>query len=311
MSKIEIIIDKEHNDTDVTLSALSVNSTNALIEILSALRNIAVHEGKPDIKIGLVEGSACAILEGTDETMEDIHRSIMKVVRNEPSRDNFYVTNLQSIKEQISNRGFEVKVRYLHDGNVTSMRDDFNLPFRKKRERRDIENNFNIEFFHGKLQSNGGDNPNFHIISDFEKYVIACTEREAQIVSPFLYKKFKFSAWSKMGPNNKMQYQFCDIYEFTERDFFTEFKTFFSELNRLEGTAYIKKIHYKLKEFYSNGEFAEAKKFIRLFLNDTVEVSTLMAILIISKRFKNHNDLQELLSKVEELIVSKTKKPVL
>ncbi len=311
MNKIEIIIDKEHNGKDVSLSGLSVNTTNALIEILSALRNIAVHEGKSDIKIGLVEGSACAVLEGEQETMQVIHRSIMKVVDNDPNRDNFYVDNLQVIKEQINERGFEVKVRYLDNGNPTSLREAFNAPFRKKRVRTNIENNFNIEFFHGKLQSNGGDNPNFHIISDFTKYVISCTEKQAQTVNQFLYKEFRFSAWSKMGPNNKMIYQYCDIYESNNRDFYNEFKRFFYELKRLEGTAAIKKIHYKLKEFYSNNEFAEARKFIRIFLNDTVEVSTLMAILIISKRFKNHPDLQELLGQIEELIVSKTKKPVL
>ncbi|MFH6943970.1 hypothetical protein [Flavobacterium sp. FlaQc-50] len=311
MNKIEIIIDKEHNGNDVSLSGLSVNTTNALIEILSALRNIAVHEGKPDIKIGLVEGSACAVLEGEQETMEVIHRSIMKVVDNDPNRENFYVDNLQVIKEQINERGFEVKVRYLKNGDQTSLREAFNVPFRKKRIRTNIENNFNIEFFHGKLQSNGGDNPNFHIISDFNKYVISCTERQAQIVNQFLYKEFRFSAWAKMGPNNKMLYQYCDIYESNQRDFYNEFRRFFSELKRLEGTAAIKKIHYKLKEFYSNNEFAEARKFIRIFLNDTVEVSTLMAILIISKRFKNHPELEELLGQVEELIMSKTKKPVL
>jgi hypothetical protein len=310
MSKIEIIIGK-HNGTDITLSGLSVNSTNALIEILSSLRNIAVHEGKPDIKIGLVEGSACAVLEAGPETMEVIHNSIMKVVRNDPTRDNFYVRNLQVIKEQITNRGFDVKVRYLNQGNDVSLREAFDVPFHKKRNRFNIENNFKIEFFQGKLQTNGGDKPNFHIISNFDKFVIACTEKEAQIISQFQYKDFKFSAWAKMGPYDKMQYQYCDIYEFTERDFFNEFKNFFSELNTLEGTAAIKKIHYKLKEFYSNKEFSEARKFIRIFLNDNVEVSILMTILIISKRFKNHESLRDLLSRVEELIVNKTKKPLL
>jgi hypothetical protein len=311
MNKIEIIIDKDHNGSNVSLSGLSVNTTNALIEILSALRNIAVHEGKPDIKIGLIEGSACAVLEGEQETMENIHSSIMKVVHNDPNRENFYVDNLQVIKEQINERGFEVKVRYLKNGNQTSLREAFNEPFRKKRVRSNVENNFNIEFFHGKLQSNGGDNPNFHIISDFNKYVVTCTEKQAQTVNQFLYREFKFSAWAKMGSNNKMLYQYCDIYESNQRDFFNEFKRFFSELKRLDGTTAIKKIHYKLKEFYSNNEFAEARKFIRIFLNDAVEVSTLMAILIISKRFKNHPDLEELLVEVEELIVSKTKKPLL
>lgn len=83
------------------------------------------------------------------------------------------------------------------------------------------------------------------------------------------------------------------------------------EFNSLEGTEPIKRIHYKLKEFYSSREFGEAKKFISLLLNDDIEVSYLMTILIISKKFKEHEDLKDLLLKVEELIISKTNKPVL
>lgn len=311
MSKIEIIIDKENNGTDVSLSSLSVNSTNALIEILTAFRNIAVHEGKSDIKIGLVEGSACAILEANNDTLEDIHTSIMKVVHNEPSRDNFYVTNLQVIKDQIIDRGLNIEVKYFNQNQETSIRNIFDSTFRKKRDRKAIENNFNIEFFNAELLENGGSKPNFHVISNGQKFKISCEKEEAQKVNSFLYKKVRFSAWAKMGSNNKMQYTYCDIYEGSTRDFYTEFKMFFSELNQLQGTEKIKKIHYKLKEFYSNGEFAEARKFIRIFINSEATVSSLMSILIISKRFKNHEQLQDLLLDVEQLLVSKTKKPVL
>ena len=311
MSKIEIIINKEIDGIDASLSSLSINGTNALIEILTALRNIAVYENKPDIKIGLVEGSACAIFEGENETIEDIHTSIMKVVDNEPNRENIYVSNLQIIKDQIKNRGLEINVKYFHNNSEISLLNLFNEPFRKKREKKVVENNFNIEFFKGKLETNGGRTPNFHIVSNNDKFVISCTEQESQRVSIFQYKEFRFSAWAKMGSDGKMQYKFCDIYESTGRDFFAEFRDFFSELKNLNGSELIKKIHYKLKEFYSNGQFAESKKFIRIFINEYSDISALMSILIISKRFKHQEDLRDLLTSIENLIVNKTKKPVL
>lgn len=312
MSQIEIKIDKENNDTEVSLSALSINTTNALIEILTALRNIALYENKADIKIGLIEGSACAILEGDSDTMEDVHNSIMKVVHNSADRDNIYVANLQIIKDQINDRELNVDIVYKpYNAPRVSLRQEFNNQFRKRRERKKIENNFKIEFFEAELNDNGGDNPNFHVIANGQRYKISCTREEAQRVNPFLYNSFKFSAWAKIGSDEKIHYQYCDIYEGTQRDFYTEFKTFFSELSVLNGTEPIKKIHYKLKEFYSNSLFNEARKFIRIFINDEAEINHLMAILIISKTFKNNENLSDLLQKVENLIERKTKKPVL
>lgn len=308
---IQFRITKDSNGDEICLDNLSIKATNSLIEILTALRNIALYENEPDLTISVTKGSAIAAIKG-EETFQDVREGFWKVFNNESDRDNVYVHNMQIIKDQITKSDLEFEISYSNnDGDRIQVIDLFKRKFRKKRERKAVENNFKIEFFDAKLMSNGGNKPNFHVMDQHNSYTIKCTEAEAKKVSPFLYEKLKFSAWGKMNSQNKMEYTFCDVYNANERDFYNEFKLFFSELKQLEGTEPIKLIHYKLKEFYSNSQFKESRKFIKLFCDDLADVNHLKTILIISKAFKQHADLQDLLKKIEELIVSKTNARVL
>lgn len=304
---IQFRITKDSSGEDISLDSLSIKATNSLIEILTALRNIAQYENRPDLTIGVKQGSACASINGY-EGLEVVRDGFWKVFNNASDRSNVYVHNMQIIKDQIKKSELDFEVSILEQGERIPVIDLFDRKFRKRRERTTIENNFKIEFFEAELMESGGNKPNFHVKSAGHPYKITCSKEEAIKVSPFLYKDIKFSAWAKMNSNNKMEYTLCDIYNANERDFYNEFKDFFREQNRLQGTEPIKKIHYKLKDFYSNKQFKESRKFLRLFCNDLVDINYLTTILIISKAFKEHDDLKQLLGKIEEIIVSKTKK---
>lgn len=309
MNKIEFRIVKDSNGNDVTLENLSVDATNSLIEILTALRNITIYENNPELTIGIKSGSACASINGP--TLEIVRENFMKVVRNDSERENVYVNNMQVIQNQMKKPNLEIEVNYFENGIQTPVIELFAANFRLKRERKIVENNFNIEFFNAKLMINGGKKPNFHIEDKQIPYIISCTEEEAIKVNSFLYKDIKISAWGKMNSKGKMEYTFCDIYNVNERDFYNEFKTFFAEINISNGTEPMKKIHYKLKNYYSNQEFKESRKFIKLFCNEYADINQLMTILIISKAFKFREELNDLLTKIEKIIVLKTKRPVL
>jgi hypothetical protein len=302
---IQFRITKDSNGEDISLDNLSINATNSLIEILTALRNIAIYENKPDLTIGVKRGSACASINGY-EGLQVVRDGFWKVFNNDDDRNNVYVNNMQIIKDQIKKSDLEFEVSFLEDEDRVQVIDLFERKFRKRRERKAVENNFKIEFFNAKLMSNGGNKPNFHVMDKQYPYTISCSVEEAKKVSPFLYENLRFSAWGKINSNNKMEYTFCDIYNANERDFYSEFKIFFTEMKTLEGTEPIKRIHYKLKEFYSNHQYKESRKFIKLFCNDFADINHLTAILIISKAFKEHDDLKDLLKKIENLIVSKT-----
>lgn len=307
---IQFRITKDSSGGDVELDNLSIKETNTLIEILTAFSNIAAYENKPDLTIGIKRGSACATING-EEGLQVVRDGFMKVFNNDPERSNVYVHNLQIVKDKLKTSELEFELSFSERGERVQVIDLFDNKFRKRREKKAVENNFKIEFFEAELMSSGGNKPNFHVKDAGQPYTIACSKEDAIRVSPFLYKNVKFSAWGKMTSKNKMEYTLCDIYNANERDFYNEFKAFFSEIKALDGTEPIKRIHYKLKGFYSERQFKESRKFIKLFCNEFADINYLTTILIISKAFKEHEDLKDLLIKIEELIVSKTNARVL
>jgi hypothetical protein len=223
---IQFRITKDSSGEEISLDSLSIKATNSLIEILTALRNIAQYENRPDLTIGVKQGSACASINGY-EGLEVVRDGFWKVFNNDSDRNNVYVHNMQIIKDQIKKSELDVEVSILEQGERIPVIDLFDRKFRKRRERNTVENNFKIEFFEAELMESGGNKPNFHVKSAGHPYKITCSKEEAIKVSPFLYKDIKFSAWAKMNSNNKMEYTLCDIYNANERDFYNEFKDFF------------------------------------------------------------------------------------
>ena len=107
-----------------------------------------------------------------------------------------------------------------------------------------------------------------------------------------------------------MTYQFCDLYNELSSDYYSEFKTFILDNKKLSGTAPLKEIHNKLKDYYSNKEFKQSRKFLRLFCNEVVDVNRLRTILLISKSFKDDDDIKDLLNRIEDIIEKKTKRKI-
>lgn len=305
--KIEIVIEKYPNGSDIELDNLSLEATEILVDILKAFSKIVEFENDPNIKIGLKSGSACFSLYNTDS----IYNNIMKVAENDDDRKNEYVSCLQIVQDKIKNSEFKFRAVHSKNNIETPIIDLFDKKFRLKRERKVIKHNFNIDFFKGKLYESGGKRPNFHIEQNGTKFKILCNEQQAIEVGKFLYKEVKVSAWGKLNSNNKMTYEFCDIYNANEHDYFGEFKTFIKANNSMSGTEPLKHIHYKLKEYYSEGKFNESRKFIKLFCNETTDVNRLRSILLISKPFKEKTEIKDLINTIEILIQSKTKRPIL
>lgn len=305
--KIEIIIDKYPNGDELELDNLSLKATRVLINIMEAFTRIVEVENNPNIKIGLKSGSACFSIE--DAT--GIYDNMLKVVRNEEDRDNKYVSNMIVVQEILNTSEFGFKAIMKKNDVEIPILNLFDNTFRLKRERKEIKHTFNIGFFKGKLYESGGKKPNFHIEQNNIKFRVNCSESHAIEVGKFLYKEVKISAWGKLNSNNKMVYDFCDIYNANQDDFYGDFKDFIKDNNSMSGTDPLKHIHYKLKSYYSQGKFKESRKFIKLFCNDTADVNRLRSILLISKPFKENNEIKDILKNVEDLIQCKIKRKVL
>ncbi|MDV6170215.1 hypothetical protein R1T16_17395 [Flavobacterium sp. DG1-102-2] len=311
MNSIEIIIHKEADGSDIDMENMSVEAANMVIELLTALRNIATFEGNPDITVGLKEGSVCQMIQdhGAGAGIDSIKSNFVKVYQGSNERSNVYVNNLRVVQKALSSE-LDVDINFVRGAQKVSVKRYFTKQFKLRKVRDEVEQNFHVEFFDAKLKLNGGDKPNFHVERAHSKFTVDCTEEQARKIGLYLYQQVKFSAWAYVK-KDKIQYQFCDLYNNLDRDYYIEFKSFFQALNAAAENDAIKSIHYKLKDFYSNYEYKEARKFIRLFCYKTVNPNFLMSILIISKAFKDNEDLKDMLAKVEDILSKITKRQVL
>lgn len=308
MESFEIILFKDSDGNPIQLDNLSVEASKSVREILDALISIAEYErdkNNLNLKIGLENCCAAHKLYSDDDnSMEIVLDNILNVINDSNERDNEYVAQLNIIHRNISiNDDSEIKIN--RKGKLIDLRNDFDKPFRAKRTRNKVENNYKIEFIKGKLQQNGGKNPNFHLeINHGEELTISCDESEAIKVNKFLYKEIYISAWAKSN-GHKMLYNFSDLYLEKDMNYFIDFKDFFKKLEKAKDTEQYHLISNKIKTYYDNLDFVSARKFIRLFINENSLPVYLRTILLNSKTFKDEEELAEMLNKIETLLKSK------
>jgi len=304
MESIEIILKKDSEGNDIELNNMSLSATKSLREILDALINIVEFEIDLDLKIGLEKGSvAQKLISDKDGHLEVVYNKILEASEGKPTRENIYVNQLNVIYRNFK-KFKDYGIYYNHDSKKEDIKLLFQRKFKNVRSRANLDNNFNIKFFKGILELNGGKKPNFHITANGLPYTVQCSKSEAQKVNSFLYQEIKISAWVKVK-KDKIEYNFCDIYAGNSERYFDDLKSFFKDLKNKKGTEPFHFISEKLESYYNNKDYAGAKKLIRIFLNSYSLPTYLRTILVISKSFKEDENLKELLSEVEELLSTK------
>ncbi len=303
MESIDIILKKDSQGKDITLSDMSLETSKSLREILDALINIVEYEQNLDLHIGLEKGSAVQRILGAEQNLNVVYNKILDASNATSKRDNNYVNQLNVIHKNIKNIS-EYYIFYNSKESKKDIKPLFLNKFKNIRSKNNIENNFNIEFITGVLELNGGKKPNFHLNSKELPITIQCNFEEAIKVNSFLYKEIKVSAWASSTPKG-MEYKFCDLYAGESEKYFSEFSCFFKELMKKEGTEPFHFISEKLEKLYDEKDYAGARKFIRIFLNKHSLPTYLRTILVISKSFKNDDYFYDIFQKVESLLSNK------
>lgn len=306
MDSIEIILKKDSQGHNIELDNLSLEASKSLREVLDALISIVEHESALDLSIALKKGSAAECLIGSPQSLSVVYNKIKDAANSSPNRDNLYVNKLNVIYSNID-RSQDYEILYSNQGKKESLKPLFSKKFKSKRASSQVQNDFNLEFFHAKLELNGGKKPNFHVFTNNTTYTIQCTEKQSKSIGAFMYDKIKFSAWAK-AKSNKMEYELCDVYVGNAELYYDEFGKFYRQLKSKKGTESFHFISEKLEDFYNNKDYTGARKFIRLFLNEFSTPTYLRTILVISKAFKDHVDLSDMLVNVEKLLSKKVGK---
>lgn len=307
-SRIEFHIKKDASGKHVDLNNMSVNASKVLIKILESLNNIAqTADNEPDYNIKITKGSACISLEAPSKNFSSIANVIVPSSTNKksiPKSSRIVATELNKIRSLISANGVEYDAILYNDGKKIDVIDRFLSGDKFKYKREPTKKRlFERQFVEGKLIEIGGKKPNIHVQGLHETYTISCTEDQAILINKFLYKPVYLSVWTENVYGSKPTHQICDYY--VDKALYDEYKEFTINLKKGSGTEPLHAIHNKLRSYYDKQEFGQAKKFIRLFIHDSINENYLQSILVISKAFKANNVLKDSLNKIVEILEKK------
>lgn len=305
-NKIEFLFKTDSNGDDIDLNDMPLDVAISIRDIFNSLLEIALHEPELNLNVGMRRGSAAPrLLSNSGENLRVVYNKIKDAATVSPERDNVYVNNLNIIHSR-SNNFKDVDISIIIDGEIEDIKPLFEKKF-KKRVIRDVNigSPLTISFIEGKLEQNGGANPNFHIrLANGGTSTIKCTESQSKKLGTLIYENIKLTAWSKTK-KDKIEHTFCDVYVSNSEIYYEEFQRYYNELIVLKGTKVFHHLKSILQSYYDSKDYAGAKKFIRLFLNENATVTHLRTILLISKGFKYNEDMEDIIEKVEQLLVSK------
>jgi hypothetical protein len=305
--KLKLTIIEDSNGEHVHLKNMSLKESKALVILLDALTNIIEQStDSEEVKLQVVEGSIELVADTTEEVITDIEAGFQQVFSNR-SANKELVEGWRKVQDLVKANGLYYDAVFYYGSRPVSILDKLikSKRFKTKSTRKRAE--YELLFIDGRLNENGGNIPNLHVIdNDGKKYTIDCTEPQARKVNSLLYQPIKLSAWSKVTAI--ANYNFCDFY--LEKYVFDDFKDFIKS-NENDYDSFLNKLHYKIKSYLDDQDYKTLNQFLKLFIHVSTEASTLKTILIITKAFRNNIEIKTIRQDIKELLERKLGKQLL
>lgn len=299
--KIEFKIVKDVGQKELSLKSLSIEAANALSILLrSMLAIIEDGDKEKEISIKILDGSAVLLAEGPPTKIANIYNEFENVI-NHTSTNKRIIDEWKKVQDLFVKNGLEYEASFITGGQRMPIYTQLKNAAVKSR-RRVAEINPTLHFFKGKLISVGGRQPNIHIDIPNEKVtIVQCSESSAKRANVFLYDTIRVSAWKEKSSNgDKIIYKYCDAY--TEDEIFDDFKSFiFRYQQSHDQIASLKEIHYKCRSFLDRKKYRELRKFIRLFIHESIDVNALKTLLVITQSLKDRDELRESRAALKQL----------
>jgi hypothetical protein len=287
---------------------MSLATAKAFAILVDSLIGIAELTPKnKDITIEIKEGSACVALHG--EPVSVIKKELDQIVSIQ-SVESGKVKYWNDMREVISANGFDFKAEFTLQGRTSSLMSI--LKSSKKLVVKRTKNppvSTNIVFMTGKLIAVGGKFPNIHIDDENnQRQVLKCSYASATKAKAFLYQDIVLSAWSEKKAKST-DYELCDSYYQKDIGIYNEFKDFIEKFKAAEDDiASYKLLHYQCRRYLDKQDYGTYRKFLRLFIQEKMDINILNTILIISESLRNNDQLKELLDRLEQIFDGKNKK---
>jgi len=303
-NKIEFIIRKDANKVDVKPESMSIEAAKAFSILLSSTANIlALTLNSDDVEIKIKTGSLVLVAESTDDKIEEIEENFIQIL-NKKSTNKELVSEWRNIQNLFSQNGLTYEANIIRNNQVNSVLND--IKYSKQFRAKPTKSNYNtsIKFLNGTLLAVGGKSPNIHIESqDKKRLTINCSEKSAKKANKFLYDEIHISVWVRKVDEG-VKYELCDSY--WRDDPYADLEVFIEEFESAENEIKALKIlHYKCREFLDKKDYTNFRKFIRLFIHESIDVNILKTILIITQPFKEHEKLKEMREDLKNLFNKK------
>ena len=297
-NRLEIKITKDINDSDVSISAMSLRAAQSFLILFESITKIVeLTPNHEEIKIQISSGSVVMAAEG--EKIVRAKKEFEKIIQNKSSNKEL-VEQWRRIQSVFTANGLQYEANFYEKGERISIYDT--LRHRQKLRAKPITNKkfkTSLQFLTGKLIAVGGKNPNIHVEIDGKALPpISCTESNATKAKAYLYQTIRFSVWIKETGAAK-RYLLCDSY--ANEDIYSEFNSFIINLFTLEQVNALKKLHYQCRYYLDEQQYVKMRKFLRLFAHESTDMNILKTILIITQSFKEHERLKLTIETIQNI----------
>jgi hypothetical protein len=311
VDKLEFSLLTEANGNPIHLDSMSAASAKAFASIIQSLTEIVANTPNGDqLKINIKEGSAAVSVDGPQEIVATVYSDYKKIVEKN-STVKTLVDEWRNIQNTIKSNGIAYNSGFFTGETVAFdiKQEIIQAPqFRLKPSYQKPEV---FPFFvQGKMIELGGKNPNLHILNAGDEVItISCSSEDVLRIKTFLGVRSYICAWKKEKEGQRDKYEYCDIY--TNEEHYLIFKNFFNQSPNESFSDFLYRLHHKIKDLLQSREFDLLKKMYRILKHKSTHPSTLMTALIISKSFRDSDELGPAIEELKLFLESILKEPLL
>lgn len=309
INKFEISIERDSDNNDAKLDAMSVEVAKAFLVLVESLTKIV--ENSPNsntLKIEVHKGSVRVGISGIGLT--EVKNTFIQVSNNQSS-DQVAVASWRNIQKLLKSNHLAYKEDAVVDDqklnllSILKNRDYFRT---KDREKPALQTE--IKFFEGSLEQMGGiSTNNIHLkLSDAKVVVIDCTPEQLQKSKRYFKQIALVSAWQLPGID-KPKLKLCNSYYHDDLPMVNKFKAFFYEFENSDTEIEsLERLHTECINYLQQRDFRTTKKFLQLFNHDSIHLSIIHTLLMLVAPHKNNEQIKTVYNTLIDLFNKRVKK---
>jgi len=295
VNQLEIAL-KEANGESVSLKLMTPDALESFMLVMSSLKAIAESLTiKDNLNFSISEGSAQCVLEAPQDSMEIIYEELDIAIKGE-SEDKDVTSNLRSIQDQIKRENY--KYRFLYKRSNKPPIDLYSALFNSKRitvKRKRNQYEYKLKIKSGFFNQLGGNTPNYHFdYGGGEKITIGCTVNQAKKINQYIYSNIQALLLCKewYAEDKKDEYTHKAV---LDEEYVNHIKTYLNSYNKEnELLRKLRLTHEFIDKMFNENKGHKILFYLLLAFNDKhFHLSELKTLLVISKSFREEDDIEK------------------